>query len=76
MNDKERKLWENIIKAIEKEFGVSFPSGQKEAERLSTIIWDKMDKILEGSEYGYCPDCDERCNNCEDREPMRNEGYD
>jgi len=65
------KLGEKIIKALNKEFSLSIKIDKETISKMEAIISDFESEIMEGGNYGYCPDCDER----RPDEPSYNEGY-
>lgn len=64
-------LGRDFIFDINAEFNTSIPVTEKTTKAMRAIIGENEDAIMEGGDYGYCPDCDERRG-----EPMHNEGYD
>jgi len=70
------EMGEEIIKAINKRFGTMIEINEDNCKWFGNLIekiaMDHIDEIVEGTEYGYCPDCDERMPD----EPMRDESRD
>lgn len=50
------KLGQELIEAINKVFGTKIPITEENAKTVSQLFGD----IAQESDYGYCPDCDER----------------
>lgn len=69
-----KKFWRFIIEELNKVFGCEIEVNEENVKKVKSIIenfvGDNIDEFVDGSDYGYCPDCDERRG-----EPMINEGY-
>ena len=68
------KIGKAIIEALNKELGttieVTNDNCKKALDVVDGIVGDESDYFMEGGDYGYCPDCDQRRG-----EPQHNEGY-
>jgi len=60
---------EDLTKTLAKEVGCC---SERSYKIIESIIEDHIDKFLEGSDYGYCPDCDQKMPD----EPLRDESRD
>jgi len=63
-------LGRDLIFDINKQLNTNILITEKTTNAMRAIISEYEDEIMEGGDYGHCPDCDQRRG-----EPIRNEGY-
>ena len=65
-------LGRDLIFDINDKFKTDIQLTKETTENMRAIVSEHEDMIMEDSEYGYCPDCDQKMPD----EPMRDESRD
>ena len=66
------ELGKKLIEAINKSFEIKIPLTEETTKAMASVVSEFTDEIIDGTDYGYCPDCDQRMPD----EPMRDESRD